>query len=151
MNDSDPGPLFEAAAVALSAIGVAFLEVREPGPEGTNGRAERPPIAPRMRAAFAGLFVLNSDYDGAKGQAAVDAGEADAIAFGRPFIANPDLPARIARGAPSPRTTSTPGTRVVPAATSTIRPWPPPEGRRARRWRNLGARRALSRGENRRR
>ena len=45
-----------------------------------------------MRAAFKGPFVLNSDYDYAKGQAALDAGKADAISFGRPFISNPDLP-----------------------------------------------------------
>ena len=45
-------------------------------------------------------LILNADYDGRSGQAALDAGEADAIAFGRTFIANPDLPARIAAGAP---------------------------------------------------
>ncbi len=44
--------------------------------------------------------MLNSDYDGPKGQAALDEGRADAIAFGRTFIANPDLPERIAKGAP---------------------------------------------------
>ncbi len=38
VNDSNPGPLFEAAATALSKLGIAFLEVREPGFEGTNGR-----------------------------------------------------------------------------------------------------------------
>ena len=54
----------------------------------------------RMRAAFRGAFVLNSDYDGVRGQATLDAGEADAIAFGRTFIANPDLVERIAKGAP---------------------------------------------------
>ena len=42
--------------------------------------------------------MLNSDFDGARGQAALDAGEADAITFGRPFLANPDLPNRIAKG-----------------------------------------------------
>jgi 2,4-dienoyl-CoA reductase-like NADH-dependent reductase (Old Yellow Enzyme family) len=49
-----------------------------------------------MRAAFKGPFVLNSDYDYRKGQAALDAGKADAISFGRPFISNPDLPKRFA-------------------------------------------------------
>lgn len=53
-----------------------------------------------MKAAFKGPLILNSDYDGARAQAALDAGEAEAIAFGRPFIANPDLPARLAQGAP---------------------------------------------------
>ncbi|MFG1342459.1 alkene reductase [Xanthobacter autotrophicus] len=98
VNDSHPEPLFEAAAAALSDLGIAFLEVREPDFAGTNGRAERPPVAPLMRSAFKGPFVLNSDYDDKKGQAALDAGKADAISFGRPFIANPDLPRRFAKG-----------------------------------------------------
>lgn len=100
VNDSNPGPLFEAAAALLSGFGIAFLEVREPGFDGTNGMAERSPIAPWMRAAFKGPFVLNSDYDGAKAQAALDGGQADAISFGRPFIGNPDLTRRLAEGLP---------------------------------------------------
>ncbi len=97
VNDSRPEPLFEAAAAALSNLGIAFLEVREPDFDGTNGKAERPPVAPSMRAAFKGPFVLNSDYDYKKGQAALDAGKADAISFGRPFISNPDLPKRFGK------------------------------------------------------
>ncbi len=100
VNDSNPGPLFEAAAAALSDLGIAFLEAREPDFDGTNGKAERPPIAPLMRKAFNGAFVLNSDYDDAKGQATLDAGDADAISFGRPFIANPDLTQRFAKHLP---------------------------------------------------
>lgn len=99
-NDSDPEPLFVAAAKALSEIGIAFLEMREPGPDGTFGQADHPPIAPAMKRVFAGPLILNADYDGRSGQAALDAGAADAIAFGRTFIANPDLPARIAADAP---------------------------------------------------
>jgi len=98
VNDGDPEPLFTAAAGALSDLGLGFLEVREPDFDGTNGRAERPPIAPLMRGAFKGVFVLNSDYDFRKGQAALDQGKADAISFGRPFIANPDLTQRFAKG-----------------------------------------------------
>jgi N-ethylmaleimide reductase len=98
VNDSHPEPLFAAAAAALSDLRIAFLEVREPDFDGTNGRAERPPIAPLMRAAFDGVFVLNSDYDFQKGQAALDEDKADAIAYGRPFIANPDLTKRFAKG-----------------------------------------------------
>jgi N-ethylmaleimide reductase len=98
VNDSHPQPLFEAAAAVLSNLGLAFLEVREPDFDGTNGKAERPPVAPLMRAAFKGPFILNSDYDHRKGQAALDAGKADAISFGRPFISNPDLPKRFAKG-----------------------------------------------------
>ena len=55
MNDSHPDPLFEAAAPALSDLGLAFIEVREPDFGGANGKAKRPPVAPLMRAAFKGL------------------------------------------------------------------------------------------------
>ena len=98
VNDSNPEALFTAAAAALSDIGVAFLELREPGVHGTFGHADVPPISPSIRRAFAGKLVLNSDYDGISGQAMLDAGTADAIAFGRTFIANPDLPQRITLG-----------------------------------------------------
>jgi len=99
-NDSDPFALFPAAAAALGEIGIAFLELREPGFDGTFGKAEVAPVHPHIRAAFAGPLVLNSDYTAARGQAALDAGAADAIAFGRPFIANPDLVERLRKGAP---------------------------------------------------
>jgi 2,4-dienoyl-CoA reductase-like NADH-dependent reductase (Old Yellow Enzyme family) len=45
---------------------------------------------------FAGPLILNSDYDGVSGQKQLDEGTADAITFGRTFIANPDLPYRLA-------------------------------------------------------
>ena len=92
--------LFPAAAEALARIGIAFLELREPGPDGTFGKAEVAPVAPTIRAAFPGVLILNSDYDGGRAQSALDAGEADAVAFGRPFLANPDLLRRLDEGLP---------------------------------------------------
>ena len=62
-NDSDPFNLFPAAAAALSEIGIAFLELREPSPDGTFGKAEVAPVHPHIRKAFKGPLVLNSDYD----------------------------------------------------------------------------------------
>jgi len=98
-NDSDPFSLFPAAAAALAEIGIAFLELREPPRDGTFGQAEVDPVHPSIRKAFKGPLVLNSDYTLARGQAALDTGEADAITFGRPFISNPDLVARLQSGA----------------------------------------------------
>jgi 2,4-dienoyl-CoA reductase-like NADH-dependent reductase (Old Yellow Enzyme family) len=107
-NDSDPHSLFPAAAARLQAAGVAWLELREPGPDSNFGKPDVAPVHPAIRKVFAGPLVLNSDYDGPRGQAALDAGEADAIAYGRPFLANPDLPERIlhkhALNAPDPAT-----------------------------------------------
>ncbi len=100
VNDPDPVPLFRAATAELSRLGIAFLEIREPGPDGTRGKPDHPPVHPEIRAVFDGPLVLNSDYDGPKAQAALDSGEADAITFGRTFLANPDLPRRIRLGLP---------------------------------------------------
>ena len=100
VDDSNPEPLFALAAETMARVGLAFIELREPGPEGTFGKATVPPVAPAIKRAFGGPVILNCDYDGPKAQAALDAGQADAIAFGRTYLANPDLPERIARGAP---------------------------------------------------
>lgn len=99
VNESDPESLFVAAAEALAEIGIAFLELREPGPDGTFGKGEVPPIAPAIREVFNAPLVLNSDYTGATAKQAVGEERADAITFGRPFISNPDLVQRIAEGA----------------------------------------------------
>lgn len=98
VDDSNQAELFPAAAAALDRLGIAFLELREPGPDGTFGRSDRTPVAPLIRKTFKGILVLNSDYDLARGQAALAGGAADAITFGRKFLANPDLPYRFANG-----------------------------------------------------
>ncbi len=100
VDDSNQSALFPAAAAALDQLGIVFLELREPGPEGTFGRSDRPAVAPLIRKAYKGILVLNSDYDLARGQAALSSGAADAITFGRKFLANPDLPHRFANGLP---------------------------------------------------
>ena len=98
VDDSNQSALFPATAAMLDALGIAFLELREPGPDGSFGKSERPPVAPLIRKVFKGALVLNSDYDFARAQAALAEGAADAITFGRKFLANPDLPHRLAQG-----------------------------------------------------
>ena len=100
VNDSNPVPLFTAAAAKLDQIGIAFLELREPGPDGTFGKTDVPKISPEIRKVFKAPLILNSDFDAEKAQTALDSGVADAIAFGRPFLANPDLPRRLREGPP---------------------------------------------------
>lgn len=97
-EDSDPEALFTAAAASLARIGIAFLELREPGPEGTFGKSDVPPVAPAIRKVFPAPLILNSDFGPERAQAILEAGQADAISFGRPFISNPDLPARLLDG-----------------------------------------------------
>ena len=98
VRDSDPLPLFTAAVETLSDLGIAHLELREPPVDGSFGVGEIPPLAAGLRPFFKGVLILNSDYDGARAQAALDAGTGDAVAFGRPFIANPDLPRALEQG-----------------------------------------------------
>ncbi|MRW82650.1 alkene reductase [Pseudoduganella sp. FT26W] len=101
--DSDPRSLFTAAAAVLSSIGIAHLELREPPRDGDFGQAAGEPVAPLIRQAFHGVLILNSDYDFQRAQAVLASGAADAISFGRPFIANPDLPRRLAQDLPLAR------------------------------------------------
>ncbi len=100
VNDSNPTLLFSAAAARLDALGIAFLELREPPADGTFGRSDVPAVSPEIRKVFHRPLVLNSDYTVGRAQQAFDRGVADAIAFGRPFLANPDLPRRLAEGLP---------------------------------------------------
>lgn len=96
-DDSNPRTLFTAAAAALDRIGIAFLELREPPADGTYGRSDVPLQSPAIREVFRGPLVLNSDYGFERARAALR-GHADAVSFGRPFIANPDLVVRFGRG-----------------------------------------------------
>lgn len=95
VDDSNPAPLFTFAAETLNAIGIAFLELREPGPDGTFGATDVPRLSPVIRQRFKGVLVLNSDYDIERAEADLESGLADAISFGRPFLSNPDLVRRL--------------------------------------------------------
>ncbi|GAA3999026.1 alkene reductase [Sphingomonas humi] len=97
-DDSDPHGLFIAAGKALGELGIAGLELREPGPQSTFAASDVPPVSPQIRPHFKGGIILNSDYDGPSAEARLAEGVADAISFGRPFIGNPDLPHRLRGG-----------------------------------------------------
>jgi N-ethylmaleimide reductase len=98
-DDSNPEPLFCAAAAALSDLGIGFLELREPDANGTFGATDVPRLSPAIRQHFKGALVTNSDRTPAEAQAELDAG-IDAVSFGRPFMANPDLVRRYAEDLP---------------------------------------------------
>ena len=74
--------------------------MREPLGASTLRDRDRPPIAPLIREAFARTLILNSDFTPELAEATVAEGKADPITFGRPFIANPDLPRSIAKALP---------------------------------------------------
>ena len=56
-------------------------------------------LSAHLRTLWKGLYVVNGGYDGPKGQEALRTGHADAVAYGRAFLANPDLPRRLQLGA----------------------------------------------------
>jgi 2,4-dienoyl-CoA reductase-like NADH-dependent reductase (Old Yellow Enzyme family) len=92
MHDSNPAATFGYVARELGRRGLAFLCVREYyGPDR---------LGPRLKKEFGGVYIANEKYTQAQADQVIQAGEADAVAFGQLFIANPDLPARFARNAP---------------------------------------------------
>ena len=96
----DPEALFVGVAKMLEEVGVSWLEMREPGDSSTFVGSDHDRVSPAMRKVFTGAIGLNSDLDKHSGQALLDRGICDFVAYGRPFIANPDLVRRYRDGAP---------------------------------------------------
>lgn len=99
LSDDIPQETFDYAVAQLNPLRLAFLDVLQ----GTGG-APREQWIPfdydRLRALYEGNLIRNNGYDFATAQAALRSGAADAIAFGRLLLANPDLVERFRRGAP---------------------------------------------------
>lgn len=98
MRDSQAQDTFNQVTRSLNSYGLAYLHVVEGGIHG-GGEAE-PFDFVAMRKLFTGAYVANLSYDKEKGNAAIASGHAEAVAYGVPFIANPDLVARFAKDAP---------------------------------------------------
>jgi N-ethylmaleimide reductase len=93
MHDSDPRATFGHAALALAPFGLAYLHVVEPVGTAT-------PLALDLKEAFEGPLMVNGGYTRPLAEAVLARGAADLVSFGAPFLANPDLPLRLARNAP---------------------------------------------------
>ncbi len=92
MGDSDPAATFGYVARELGRRGIAFICARESvGPDS---------LGPALKRAFGGVYIANEGHDLASATALIESGDADAVAFGKTYIANPDLPRRLALGAP---------------------------------------------------
>jgi N-ethylmaleimide reductase len=93
----DPQTLFNYVASQLAGRCLAYLHVIEGDTSGTTV----PPFDYRaLKRLFGGLVMANNGFDKRRANAAVADGEADLVAFGKPFIANPDLVVRLLLDAP---------------------------------------------------
>ena len=92
MSDSDPKATFGYVARALRQRGIAFICAREGLGEDRLG--------PYLKQEFGGVYIANEKLTKQSAAALVESGEADAVAFGQLFIANPDLPQRLKIDAP---------------------------------------------------
>ena len=97
-EDADPETTYLGAAKLLADIGVGYIHIAE-------ADWEQAPYMPvefkqRLRAAFPGTMIYAGGYTAERAREALEQGWADLIGFGRPFIANPDLPERLRIGAP---------------------------------------------------
>lgn len=100
MSDSDPVATFGHAIRELAARKIAYLHLIQPRWASEDPNAKSPSTTELFRPYFPGPIIAAGGYDGADAATTVARGEADAVAFGRVFIANPDLPERLKRGAP---------------------------------------------------
>ncbi|MEO0031433.1 MAG: hypothetical protein RIS94_1191, partial [Pseudomonadota bacterium] len=99
MGDENPGALAEAVAQIAQEFGVAYLHLIEPIASGFMEKPENP-VVDRVRAIFRGVLIQNGSFDGPAADACIAGGNADAVSFGRPYIANPDLVARMRANLP---------------------------------------------------
>ena len=92
VGDSDLAGTFGYLAGELGKRKLAFLCAREHQADDSLGR--------QLKAAFGGIYIANEGFTGESAQQALNDGWADAVAFGKAFLANPDLPERLRTGAP---------------------------------------------------
>ncbi len=92
MGDSNKAATFGYVAREVGKRGIAFICVRE--------SLEEPRLAPQLKKIFGGVVIANDSFTKETGEQVLANSEADAVAYGRLFIANPDLPRRFALNAP---------------------------------------------------
>jgi len=98
MHDSDPRAHFGEIIRQLNAYKLAYLHLIEPNEADARHGAICIP-SHEFRPLYQGTLIVCDGYDGAKAQRAISNGDTDLVAFGRLFLANPDLPARLKTGA----------------------------------------------------
>jgi N-ethylmaleimide reductase len=100
MHDDNPRETYTYLARALNELPLAYLHVLEAVAGPMAAPAGTPRITQAIREVFKGVIIGNGGYTGETAEKAIVDGQVDAVAFGVPFLANPDLPRRIAERAP---------------------------------------------------
>ena len=129
----EPDPARLCGAEQLAYRDIAFLRLSEP--DWAGGPAVDEQCRRALRSVFAGVIVGAGGYTAEKAVTLIGEGLIDAVAFGRPFIANPDLPRRLVErlplNEPVPRRSAAAGPRDAP---TTPRPPADPRGTGCRMW-----------------
>ena len=102
MNDSDPLALYSQLVAALNNLPLAYLHIVEPLPGHPNfgSQEDAPPVAPTLRKIYKRAIIVNGGYGKETAGRAIAEDVADFVAFGVPYLANPDLVERYRRNAP---------------------------------------------------
>ncbi len=103
MSDRDPQGLFAYVADELAKLNLAYLHLIEPrvlGNVDDPSRDPNPVAAQTIRKHYGGTIIAAGGFKRESAEAIIAAGDADLVAFGRDFIANPDLPERLRRDLP---------------------------------------------------
>ena len=98
--DAETIPTFDYIVKRLNDYGLAYLHLSEPFTDVSQNELAEPHIAQRYRPLYQGTLIINGGFDQEKGNAVIADGDADLVAYGVPFIANPDLVARFEQNAP---------------------------------------------------
>jgi N-ethylmaleimide reductase len=99
MTDDNPLETFSVTVAKLNSYGLGYLHVVERAQDSKGSSEEDLALSAHLRTLWKGLYVVNGGYDGPRGEEAIRTGHADAVAYARAFLANPDLPRRLQLGA----------------------------------------------------
>jgi len=99
MTDDNPLETFSLTVARLNAYALGYLHVVETAQNSKGSSAEDLALSAHLRTLWNGLYIVNGGYDRPRGEEALRTGLADAVAYGRLFLANPDLPRRLQLGA----------------------------------------------------
>jgi N-ethylmaleimide reductase len=96
IKDSDPKATFSRAVIRLSEFNLAYVHLLEPKSKSADGKVTADYLTPVLRENYQGNLIINGGFDKQMANEALSNNEAEAIVFGTPFIANPDLVERFA-------------------------------------------------------